>query len=125
MYGVGHCAWRAAVWAVFALPFCTTMQAAHAQAAASQPSGNGALQRGAATKPPAKPSVKPGTVTRAGDAKQAGTSKPPAVPTIEQQCSGKGYWAREWCETKACFRAEHQYDPLCKQRREQRPVNQP
>lgn len=51
-------------------------------------------------------------------------AKPTAVATVEQQCSGKGYWAREWCELKACFKTEHQGDPLCKQRRDQRPLNQ-
>lgn len=121
LYGVGHCAWRAAAWAALALPLCMAGQAAFAQAATSQSSGKDGSRRGAATKPPAKPSP----ASRANHGKQGTAAKPPAVPTVGQQCSGKGYWAREWCELKACFKAEHQSDPLCKQRRDQRPFNQP
>lgn len=43
---------------------------------------------------------------------------------VQQLCSGRSYFSREFCETKACFKAEYQYDPICVKRREPAPPQQ-
>lgn len=58
-------------------------------------------------------------------ARRAGTSAPaPAPAGVQQLCAGRSYFSREFCETKACFKAEYQYDPICVKRREPAPPQQ-
>ena len=51
-------------------------------------------------------------------AKRSGASGQPPARGVQQLCAGRSYFSREFCETKACFKAEDQYDPICVKRRE-------
>lgn len=50
--------------------------------------------------------------------RRAGAGSAAPAHGVQQLCSGRSYFSREFCETKACFKAEYQYDPICVKRRE-------
>jgi hypothetical protein len=65
---------------------------------------------------------KPAKATKGANTDKAAKAdkgaKPAAAGSVQQLCAGKSYFAREWCESKACFQSAYQYDPLCVRRRE-------